>query len=101
MKPPDSAPGSPFDFNLAARFLIPDLWNEKKPMRFRGVGFVFSYLLSALIYFSAIILPICFILSRPVWPSLVLIFCSGAPFGVMCGLAAWWDFNRRKFRGEE
>lgn len=95
MKRKANPPGTPFNFDFIADWLFPDLWEKDVPMRFRGAAFIFVYSLSVFFYFSIIILPIAVFLSRPIDGALKIVIYFGIPIGIVCGMAAWWDFYRK------
>jgi hypothetical protein len=58
MKPDSNVPGIPFNFHAIPLWLKPDLWDETKKMRCRGLLFVVLYTLSAAAFVAIIFVPI-------------------------------------------
>ncbi|WP_143694801.1 hypothetical protein [Variovorax sp. JS1663] len=96
MKPNANPPGTPFSFDRVAIWLFPDLWNEKKEIRYRGLWFVMCYTLSMLIFFAIVIIPGALIFSITLPVAFLIVGVAGALFGMIAGFCAWWDFCRRR-----
>ena len=96
MKPDSTAPGIPFNFDAIPIWLKPDLWDETKVVRYRGLLFILLYTLSAAACVAIIFVPIGFYKGRYAMGTTALIwFFLSLPGGLFVGLAAWWDFVRR------
>lgn len=94
MKPRGNAPGTPFNFDSIPAWLLPDLWNEEKEVRFRGLLFVLLYTLSVLAFFGLFVLLLSLVFSKPVAVMAWVWLYLGIPGGVIYGLANWSDFIR-------
>lgn len=96
MKPDPDVSGVPYNFDTLPMWLLPSLWDETKQIRLRGLWFVLLYTLSTLVFGALFIFPLALIFSRPIvvmaWGWIFL--C--VPFGIINGLASWWDFTRRR-----
>lgn len=94
MKPPRDVSGMPYDFNAIPMWLYPDVWDETKQVRLRGLWFVLLYSISFLAFFSVFMLIGALIFSRPIWSMLWFALIISVPIGGISGLASWWDFTR-------
>jgi lysylphosphatidylglycerol synthetase-like protein (DUF2156 family) len=99
MKPDSNVPGVPYNFDAIPVLLKPDLWDETKNIRFRGLLFVLLYTLLAAAFVAILAVPVGFYKGRDaagvtalIW--LVLSLCLGIPYA----LAVWWDFIRASCR---
>ncbi|MES2741713.1 MAG: hypothetical protein V4754_12280 [Pseudomonadota bacterium] len=97
MKPDSNPPGSPFDFDAIPLWMKPDLWNEKKIVRYRGCYFIFLYSLSTLIFASFIFVPIgIYQGSNMIYTTIAVWICTSLPWGLIIGVLAWRDFAVKK-----
>ena len=96
MKPPLDVSGVPFNFNAIPMWLYPDVWDETKQMRLRGLWFVLLYSLSALIFTCVVAISLALIFSKPMKVMAVVGLFFGGLGGIVIGLSAWWDFTRRR-----
>jgi hypothetical protein len=95
MKPDSSSPGVPFNFDAIPLWLKPDLWDETKVVRCRGLFFILLYTLSALVFVGIIAIPVGIYKGKDAAGTTALIWLAlSLPGGVLLGLAACWDFNR-------
>lgn len=96
MQPERDVSGIPFNSHAIPLWLYPDVWDETKPIRLRGLWFVLLYALSFLVLIASFMFIGALIFSRPLglmlWFSLVI----GIPGGGVIGLGNWWDFTRRR-----
>lgn len=95
MKPDADVTGMPFNFDAIPMWLYPDVWDETKQVRLRGLWFVLLYALSYLVFFSTLMIIGALIFSRPIWSMLWFSLISVSA-GSLMGLASWWDFTRRR-----
>lgn len=96
MKPNNIIP--PFNFDAIPLYFEPSLWDETKPLRYRGFKFVVLYTLSigvhSLLIFAIGVLIRSFRDFKPIeglgiWWLLVSVLA-----GILMGLLGWWDFTR-------
>lgn len=99
MKPDNNAP--PFNVDAIPLRLMPDLWDEKKTIRYRGLMFITLYTLSITINFLLFFIPIGIYVYIGGTNGLYMVVATikwwlilSIPMGVIGGLAAWWDFTR-------
>ena len=95
MKPDPDVSGVPFNFDAIPMWLYPDVWDETKRVRLRGLWFVLLYTLSFLVFGAVFIFFIALIFSKPINALVWYWLFSSFPLGGMIGLASWWDFMRR------
>lgn len=103
MKPEPNVTGIPYNFDLLAIWIYPNLWDETKRVRLRGLWFVLLYALSYLVFFSLFMFFGAILFSRPIGAMLYFSLIISLPLGGIVGLANWWDFirRRRKLLAEE
>lgn len=94
MKPNGNAPGSPFNFDALAMWVYPDVWDETKNVKWRGLWFVGLYTLSVLIFFGLFLALITLFFSKPLSIMILVWLILGVPSGIVYGLATWWDYLR-------
>jgi len=99
MTPNNAIP--PFFPDAIPLYLEADLWDETKPMEWRGFRFVILYMLSICVNDLLVFVPIAVvsafrcssavdgILGTAIWWLLLSI-----PSGILFGFAVWWDFSR-------
>ena len=95
MKPDPDVSGVPYNSHAIPMWLYPDLWDEKKRVRFRGLWFVVLYTLSVLVFMGVVAILLGLFFSRPIGLMLWFVLIISAPIGGIIGLANWWDFTRR------
>lgn len=95
MKPDMNPPGAFFNFDAFPLWVYPDMFNETKKVRFRGLWLVILYTLSFFIFSGLIFFPGALIFNKPLWTTTWVWFIFSAPLGFIFGLAAWWDFSKR------
>ena len=99
MKPNSNYPGSIFNFDAIPVWIQPDLWDETKTLRFRGLWFVLLYALSMATFSALIFVPIgiyfAYSGSNDPKVTLVLWLVTTVVLGSLLGLATWWDFARK------
>lgn len=96
MKPDMNPPGAFFNFDAFPFWVYPDLWDETKKVRFRGLWFVILYTLSFSIFSGLILFPGSLIFTnKPLWTTTWVWLYLFTPWGFFLGLAAWWDFTKR------
>jgi hypothetical protein len=103
LKPDSNSPGIPFNFDAIPLWLKPDLWDETKAVRCRGLFFVALYTLSAAVFVAIIAVPVGIYKGKHMIGTTALIWLAFSfPGGILLGLAAWWDFVRasRKIAAE-
>jgi hypothetical protein len=96
MKPDPDVSGVPFNFDAIPMWLYPDVWDETKQIRLRGLWFVLLYALSLLVFLALFMFFGAIIFSRPIGPMLWFSLVIGVPGGAILGLSAWWDFTQRR-----
>ena len=96
MKPDTNPPGTFFNFDAIPMWLYPDVWDETKRVRLRGLWFVLLYALSLLVFFALFMFFGAIIFSRPIRSMLWFSLIIGVPGGAILGLSAWWDFTQRR-----
>jgi hypothetical protein len=95
MKPDSNPPGIPFNFHAIPLWLKPDLWDETKKVRCRGLLFVVLYTLSMAVFVAIIAVPAGIYKGKHMMGTTALIWLAlSLPGGLLTGLAAWWDFVR-------
>ncbi len=57
MKPDSTPPGVPFNFDAIPLWLKPDLWDESKTVRCRGLLFIVLYTLSVAAFMAILAVP--------------------------------------------
>lgn len=95
MEPPKDVSGVPYDFNKLPMWLYPDVWDETKHVRLRGLWFVLLYTLSGILFFGLVAFVLALISPKPLALMLWFSLIFSVPIGSIMGLAAWWDFTRR------
>jgi hypothetical protein len=96
MKPDSTPPGVPFNVDAISVWLKPDLWDETKVVRCRGLLFIVLYSLSMTAFGAILAIPIGIYKGINATGTTTLVWLSlSLPVGVLVGLAAWWDFVRR------
>jgi hypothetical protein len=100
MKADSNAPGSPFNFDFIPLLLYPDVWDETKVVKLRGLWFIFLYTLSTITFAACIFVPIAFF--KPWKTTLIIGLIFGLLFGPFLGLAVWRDFanGKRKIKSK-
>lgn len=94
MKPDSNPPGAIFNFHFLPMWLYPDVWDENKEIKLRGLWFIALYVLSTLAFGGLIFVPLGFYLNN--WTVTATVWLAlGIGWGFLLGLAAWWDFTRR------
>jgi len=96
MKPDINPPGTFFNFDAIPMWIYPDVWDETKKVRFRGLWFVSLYALSFLVFFAMFMFLGGVIFSRSIGLMLWFALIIGVPGGAIIGVGAWWDFTRRR-----
>lgn len=94
MKPPRDVTGMPYDFNAIPMWIYPDVWDETKQIRLRGLWFVVLDTISFLIFIAIFIFPGALIFDKSLIAAAWVWIFIGIPFGLISGLASWWDFTR-------
>ena len=85
--------GVPFNTHAIPEWILPDLFNEEKVIRWRYLWFLVLYVLSMSTLFALIFVPIA--IYKGEWNvSIVLWLVFGVGGGVVVGFANWWDFHR-------
>ena len=95
MKPAPDVSGVPFNINAIPMSIYPDVWDETQKIRLRGLWFVLLYLLSFLVFGALFLFPLALIFGKPMLMTTWVWLFLCVPFGVIIGLAAWWDFTRK------
>jgi hypothetical protein len=96
MKPDSTPPGVPFNIDAIPIWLKPDLWDETKVVRCRGLLFIVLYSLSTTAFGAILAIPIGIYKGINAIGTTTLVWLSlSLSVGVLVGLAAWWDFARR------
>ena len=99
MKPDSNSPGVPFNFDAIPLWLKPNLWDETKMVRCRGMLFIALYTLSFSAFMAILAIPVGIYKGVNETATTVLVWIAVSfPGGVMLGLAAWWDFTRARRR---
>lgn len=95
MKPDPAAGGYAFNFSAIPLWIKPDLWDETKKVRFRGLFFVALYSLSMAVFVAIMAVPIGIYKGKDVVGTTAAIWLVLSLFGgIISGLGAWWDFAR-------
>lgn len=95
MKPESNVGGVSFNFHAIPLWLQPDLWDETKQVRFRGLLFISLYALSMAVFGAIIFVPIGIYMGLDAAGTTTAIWLSASLFGgTLSGLGAWWDFVR-------
>ncbi len=99
MKPDNNFP--PFHADAIPLRLLPDLWDETKILKYRGLKFIALYTLSMAINFLLVFIPIGIYVYFGRINGLHMVVATikwwliiSTPCGVLMGLAVWWDFTR-------
>jgi hypothetical protein len=103
MKPSPNPPGIPFNFDAIPLWLKPDLWDEAKKVRCRGLLFVVLYTLSAAAFGAILFVPAGIYKGKDMMGTTALVWLAlSLPGGLVLGFASWWDFVRgcRKIAAE-
>lgn len=103
MKPDSTPPGSPFNFDAIPLWLKPDLWDETKAVRCRGLFFILLYTLSVAAFGTILAVPVGIYKGADMAGTTALLWLTlSLCFGIPLGLAVWWDFVRgcRKIAAE-
>lgn len=87
------------DLDWLVLYICPDVWDEKKPFRFRGFAMVILYTLSCIFWFSCLQLGL--FLVTGTYGSLYIRYLVVISFGVVLGLAAYSDFKKREKQEKE
>jgi len=99
MKPDSNLPGVPFNFDTVPLWLKPDLWDETKTVRCRGLLFILLYILSAAAFGGIIAVPVGIYMGVDTMGTTALVCLAvSLPGGVLLGLGTWWDFTRASRR---
>lgn len=96
MKPDPDVSGVPFNFDAIPMWLYPDVWDETKQVRLRGLWFVLLYTLSALIFTGVVAIFLALIFSKSMTVMAIGGLFFGGLGGIVIGLSAWWDFTHRR-----
>jgi hypothetical protein len=94
MKPDTDHSGAPFDFNALPTWLYPDVWNENKSVKLRGLWFILLYTISTLLFTALVFVPIALYLEAWFTPFVIWLIL-GFGWGPLIGLGVWWDFTKR------
>ena len=94
MKPDTNPPGTIFNFDAITMWIYPDVWDENKEVKLRGLWFVFLYALTTCVFAALFFVPMAIFSGS--WLTIFLVWLMFAlPGGVLLGLAVWWDFTKR------
>jgi len=96
MKPTPDVTGVPFNFDAIPVWIFPDLWDETKKVRLRGLYFVLLYTISVLVFLAIFMLFGAIIFSRSIGLMLWFALIISLPIGGIVGLGSWWDFTQRR-----
>lgn len=96
MKPDPDVSGVPFNFDLIPISFYPDVWDETKQIRLRGLWFVLLYLLSFLVFGAIFLFPLALIFGKPMLTMTWVWLFLCVPGGIVLGFLSWWDFTRRR-----
>ncbi len=91
MKPTVNYSG--INFDAIPMWIYPDVWDENKPVKFRGLCFILLYTLSFSVFANLLFLPVGLYhgkLNAAIWIAATF----GAITGVLGGVAAWYDFSK-------
>ncbi len=95
MKPDSNPPGIPFNVDAIPVWLKPDLWDETKVVRCRGLLFILLYTLSVAVFVGIIAIPVGIYKGIHAAGTTALVWLAfSLPGGILVGLAVWWDFVR-------
>jgi hypothetical protein len=97
MKPSPDVSGVPFNFDTIPLWLYPDIWDETKQVRCRGLWFVVLYMLSVMVFFAIVGIAASLIFAVRTIPAMLMFaFFAGGLGGVLFGLSEWRDFVVRR-----
>ncbi len=85
MKPEPNVTGVPYNLDLLPIWIYPDLWNETKIVRLRGLWFVFLYTLSTLVFFSLFMFFGAILFTRSIETMLYFALIISLPIGSIIG----------------
>lgn len=92
---------APFNFEAIPHWLAPDLNDATKEINYRGLKFIAVNTLSVAVNFLLCAIPVGIYLYFYRVNELHIVISTikwwlilSIPWGVMVGLAAWWDFTR-------
>ena len=95
MKPDPNAGGYAFNFHAIPLWIKPELWNETKKVRFRGLLFMALYSLSMAVFGAIFYIPIGIYKGKDAIGTTTVIWLVLSLFGgVVSGLGGWWDVIR-------
>ncbi len=86
--------GVPYNFDVIPNWILPEMYDKKKAMPFRGLWFVLLYALSTTIFGGLLFIPLALFSGKWAVP-LVLWSIFGFGGGALIGFAKWWDFSRK------
>jgi hypothetical protein len=95
LKPDPDVSGVPYNFDALPMKISPDLWDETKRMRLRGLWFVLLYTLSVLVFGSLFLFPLALVFDKPIILTAWIWLSLCTPAGIILGCIAWWDFTRK------